>query len=66
MSGIFSKPKVPETPLPTPPSAPIENALFEAGKNRTDEQKAKARLGKKRLQIPTSTATAATGVNTGA
>ena len=67
MSGIFSKPKTAEyTPAPGP-SAPVEEATFEPGGETNEEKKKKtAKLGKKRLQVPTMTATTGTGLSTGA
>lgn len=53
MSGIFSKPKVPEYTPPPPPSPPTEDATFKPGgddEGRLLELK-KRKTGKKRLQI---------------
>lgn len=68
MGGIFSKPKAPAYTPPPPPTAPVEEATFQAGSDKTDTQRAKMKLGKKRLQIPlgtTTTASTGTGVSTG-
>lgn len=65
MGGIFSKPKA-QTYTPPPPTAPVEEATFEVGGSNTNDTKKKnVKLGKKRLQIPTSTTTATTGTGVG-
>ena len=59
--GKSSKPPTP-TP-PPPPPAPVETATFEANEEAPDARNLKAkREGKKRLQIPTSSATTGTGL----
>ena len=68
MGGLFSKPKV-STPTPMAPSAPVEEATFKpGGEEDTDSKVKKRKAGKKRLQIPTgtaSTSTGGTGLSTG-
>ena len=62
MGGIFSKPKAPAYTPPPPPTAPVEEATFQAGSEKSDEKKKQMKLGKKRLQIPTTTVATSTGV----
>lgn len=62
MGGIF-KPKAPAYTPPPAPSAPVEEATFEPGGETNEEKNKKtAKLGKKRLQVPTTTATTGTGL----
>ena len=64
MGGLFSKPKAP-TP-PPPPQAPVEEAKLKIGEGGVGDKLKKAKRGKKKLQIGTTTAVGGTGLNTGA
>jgi len=63
MAGLFKSPKV-NTPVPIAPQAPIEEATFKPGGDKTDEQVKRIKQGKKKLQIPL-VAASGTGVGMG-
>lgn len=53
MSGIFSSPKV-DTPPPLAAQAPVTEASFQPGGDKTDTTIKTAKLGKQKLFIPTN------------
>lgn len=61
--GGGGKSTPPKPSPPPPPPAPVEEATFQANEESPDARNLKAkREGKKRLQIPTSSATTGTGL----
>jgi len=66
MGSLFSS-RTPAPTPPTPPAAPVEEAMFRPGGDDTAnrEDVRKKAMGKRRLQIPLTAAAAKKAVQTG-